>query len=156
MGIDMHIKLTNGTPETYTIGQLRKDNPQVSFPKNLTDAILASYDVFPVTQVNRPAYDRITQNLTEGTPAIVDGVWTQVWEISEASPEEIEQRTADLSASVRSERDRLLADTDWIVIKAYERNENIPSEWGVYRQALRDITAQEGFPTAVVWPKKPE
>jgi len=29
-------------------------------------------------------------------------------------------------------------------------------EWATYRQALRDITAQEGFPYEVVWPPKPE
>ncbi len=28
--------------------------------------------------------------------------------------------------------------------------------WAVYRQALRDITAQEGFPTNVIWPQEPE
>ena len=74
----MHIKLTNGYPEKYTIGQLRRDNPQVSFPKSIPDATLAEYDVYPLTATERPSYDPITQNLTEGTPALVDGVWTQV------------------------------------------------------------------------------
>ena len=57
--------------------------------------------------------------------------------------------------NIRKERNQLLAECDWMVIKSYERNENIPVEWEVYRQALRDITAHEGFPYTVKWPEKP-
>jgi hypothetical protein len=70
------------------------------------------------------------------------------------------QRREDLeaskAASVRYDPDRLLTNTDWIVIKSYERGENIPAEWETYRQALRDITSQAGFPYSVTWPTKPE
>lgn len=153
----MYILAPNGTAEKYpySIGQLRKDNPQTSFPKNPSDVILASWGVFSVAMVPQPTYDPNTQNIRELTPVLVNDVWTQVWEVSEASSEEIEQRAASLAASIRSERDRLLSETDWIVIKAYERNENIPMDWEVYRQALRDITSQAGFPYSVEWPTKP-
>jgi hypothetical protein len=70
----MHIKLTNGQPEKYSIGQLRRDNPQVSFPKSIPDDTLAEYNVYPLTATEQPTYDPITQNLTEGTPALVDGI----------------------------------------------------------------------------------
>ena len=154
----MFILAPNGDAETYpySIGQLRKDNPQVSFPKNPTDALLASYNVFPVTRTERPEYDSVSQNLTEATPALIAGVWTQMWTISDATPEEIEQRTADLASSVRAQRGDMLAASDWIVIKSYERGETIPAEWEVYRQALRDIPKQQGFPHEVIWPVKPE
>jgi hypothetical protein len=153
----MHIYAPNGAAEIYpySIGQLRKDNPQVSFPKNPADSLLASYGVYCVTRTERPEHDNITQNLTEGTPEQVEGVWTQVWVVTPASPEEIEQRTADLAASVRAERARLLQESDWVVIMHTERGTNIPLEWEVYRQALRAITSQEGFPHNVVWPAKP-
>ena len=151
----MHVKLTNGQPEKYSIGQLRRDNPQVSFPKNIPDATLAEYDVYPLTATDRPQVDH-TKNVIEGTPALVEGVWVQVWEVSEASPEEIGKRTEDQARSVRSDRDYRLQETDWVVIKAYERGENIQAEWELYRQALRDITAQESFPYSVGWPTKPE
>ena len=55
----------------------------------------------------------------------------------------------------RKERDDLLASTDWIVIKHMEINKEIPTEWVEYRQALRDITLQSGFPGNVDWPVKP-
>lgn len=61
----------------------------------------------------------------------------------------------EVAAEIRDRRNQFLSETDWIVIKAYERNENIPAEWEIYRQALRDITTQTGFPHDVIWPTKP-
>jgi len=55
----------------------------------------------------------------------------------------------------RAERDKLLEVTDWIVIKYADIGEPIPHEWSDYRQALRDITEQDGFPGNVDWPEEP-
>lgn len=55
--------------------------------------------------------------------------------------------------SLRAKRDYLLAASDWTQLP------DVPSEtkdkWALYRQALRDVPAQEGAPIAVVWPIKP-
>jgi hypothetical protein len=56
---------------------------------------------------------------------------------------------------VRAERDKKLAECDWIVTKYTEQGEPVPQDWVAYRQALRDISDQEGFPENVVWPEKP-
>lgn len=56
---------------------------------------------------------------------------------------------------VRIERNRLLQETDWVVIRSAEVNDSVSSSWIAYRQALRDITAQEGFPHTITWPVKP-
>lgn len=56
--------------------------------------------------------------------------------------------------AIREHRDRALAASDWIVTRATERGESIPTPWLVYRQALRDIT-QQSDPAAIVWPAKP-
>lgn len=57
-------------------------------------------------------------------------------------------------ALVRARRDSLLASTDWRVIKAQEAGQSLAPEWGVYRQALRDVTAQAN-PGAIDWPVPP-
>lgn len=57
---------------------------------------------------------------------------------------------------VREERNKRLADTDWTVIKALESNTPQNFEMAAYRQALRDITSQAGFPWTVQWPTQPE
>ena len=53
---------------------------------------------------------------------------------------------------VRAERDALLAACDWTQVADAPVDQ---AAWAVYRQALRDVTAQAGFPDAVVWPTKP-
>jgi len=144
----MHLKLTNGTPAKYTLGQLRRDNPQTSFPKLIPDDLLASYDVYPYTRPNTPEYDRLSHRLTDGAFEQVDGAWSL--------PYVVEQQPQDQAGrNIRSRRDSLLQDTDWIVIKSYERGQNIPAVWELYRQALRDITEQTGFPYEVTWPTRP-
>jgi hypothetical protein len=65
------------------------------------------------------------------------------------------QKDAEQAKSVRQSRDDKLKETDWVVIKNLEANANIPGVWEVYRQALRDIPTQEGFPWAIVWPTQP-
>ncbi len=65
-------------------------------------------------------------------------------------------KDAEQAKSVRQARDEKLKSTDWVVIKHLERNENIPGVWEVYRQALRDVPAQIGFPWNVQWPVQPE
>ena len=52
----------------------------------------------------------------------------------------------------RQERDSLLAETDWWAAS----DRMMTAEQTAYRQALRDITDQSGFPTNITWPTKPE
>lgn len=80
-----------------------------------------------------------------------------VWEngvkvIREITPEEIEA-AKPTAEDVRSQRDSLLNRTDFRMVSDAPWDNNA---WATYRQALRDITAQEGFPANVVWPTEPE
>lgn len=150
----MYIILTENGPTSYSIAQLKRDYPHVSFPYVPSNDLLAQYNVFQVVKTNPPVYDSAMQNLTEGTPEYNSGVWTQVWSVTNATLEEIEQRKAGLAYSMRAQRDQLLAETDWIVSRSYESGEPVPTRWATYRQSLRDITLQDGFPYSVIWPTK--
>ena len=93
-------------------------------------------------------------NLVEATQGGIgwlynNGVFTDPNALTE---QELNERKAN---SVRSKRNALLASSDWIVIMHTEKGTNIPAEWEIYRQSLRDITAQPGFPHDVTWPTKP-
>ena len=59
-------------------------------------------------------------------------------------------------ANIRSRRNRLLTESDWVVVKAKEEHPNasIPSDWVDYRTELRDITKQSD-PDDITWPTKP-
>lgn len=65
---------------------------------------------------------------------------------------EVEVQDA-LRTSVLSDRDKLLSETDWMALSDTKK---MPSKWAKYRQALRDITVQKGFPENVEWPEKPK
>lgn len=79
----MYVKLTNGQPEIYTIGQLRRDNPNTSFPKNIPDERLVEYDVYPVTVLDRPTTETWQRATRNDLPTLVDGVWTLGWRVTD-------------------------------------------------------------------------
>jgi hypothetical protein len=144
----MHIKLTNGEPEIYSIGQLHRDNPETSFPTTPTAELLASYGVYPVRELTRPSYDPQTHYLKTSNFYQVEGQW-QVHYSVEPLPE------AHVSQTMRAERNRLLAQSDWVVAKSYEQQTPVPDEWVDYRQKLRDLPAQQNFPYDIIWPSQP-
>ena len=140
----MHLKLTNGTPAKYTLGQLRRDNPQTSFPKSVPDDLLASYDVYPYTRPIALEYDGLTHRLTDGVFEQVEGGWVLPYVVEQQPLEQAER-------NIRSRRDGLLQETDWMALS----DVTMSAEMTSYRQALRDITEQAGFPYEVTWPTKP-
>ena len=60
-----------------------------------------------------------------------------------------------LAASARQKRDRLIAVTDYLVTPDYPISDDRLAKVKIYRQALRDIPEQSGFPRTITWPKKP-
>ena len=84
------------------------------------------------------------------------------WVIEELSEEEKQHILDSKAAAIRSERDRKLTETDWRVIVEVEKAAidglgiQYPTVWSDYRQALRDITKQPGFPLTVDWPVPPQ
>lgn len=153
----MYAKINNGVVEKYpyTIGDLRKDNPNTSFPKQVSDSILSEFNIVTVLEVSPPSVE-YTQTWKEVSPVLENGVWKQSYSVTNISSEELLIKTEEASKSVRATRDKLIAETDWIVIKNLELNQNVPGVWEVYRQNLRDVPAQAGFPHSVNWPAKPE
>ena len=139
----MFTKITNGQPQTYTIGQLRRDNSNISFPKDIPLETLASFNVYPVTTTSAPAIDSKTHRHSQSIVE-VDGVWTQTWST-------VELPLAQAEANVRAQRKNLLSETDYLALS----DNTLSTEMATYRQELRDITNQEGFPYNVTWPSKP-
>jgi len=100
----MYIKTTNGAYEKpYSIGQLRKDNPQTSFPKNPTPELLAEWGVFAVAPSNQPAFNPTLHKAVEGDPVEQNGEWVQVWQIVPLTAEELAERFKALQADVISQ-----------------------------------------------------
>lgn len=207
----MHALIENGLVKQYPYGiaQLKKANPDVSFPKKETDDLLLSFNVHRVFNSTPPMSDKdveqIKQNmaivaneidglenkqrneqkeehlqnlkasyesnaqilkdlpapyilmqsvLEEGTPVFDTEAnrWTQVWSVRDMSAYEITNRNNAKADEVRAKRNELLAACDWTqVLDAPVDKE----AWANYRQALRDLPDQAGFPWEVEYPQTP-
>lgn len=62
----------------------------------------------------------------------------------------------ELATKVRAERNMKITETDYYMMPDYPSDPNNLEEMKVYRQALRDITKQEGFPSKFTWPDVPK
>jgi len=65
-------------------------------------------------------------------------------------------KDSEFAKAARDSRDTLLAECDWVIVMSLEAGRAIPAEWATYRQALRDLPQQAGFPVTINWPVKPE
>jgi len=72
----------------YSLADLRRDNPNVSFSVSPSADDLAPFNVYEV-QPDAPAADPRTERVGESYPELVDGIWQQRWTVRDASPEEI-------------------------------------------------------------------
>lgn len=150
----MFAKITNGAVDKfpYSVGQLRHDNPNTSFPKQVSDELLAEFGVVAITEKPAPDFDPLTHFAEWGpVPVLEDGAWVVLPNVRELSEGQIAERDAATATGIRSQRDLLLAETDWTALSDVVMS----PEMAAYRQALRDITDQVGFPNTVVWPVKP-
>lgn len=153
----MYVLAPNQTVETfpYSIGDLRRDNPNVSFPRNPSESTLANWNVFPVADRPKPSFDPATENCNQVNPTYDNGEWVKTWQVSAANAEEIAERLADESEAVRIERNQLLIDCDWTQLPDSPLPSADKTAWATYRQQLRDVTSQAGFPWNVIWPSIP-
>ncbi len=62
----------------------------------------------------------------------------------------------DRAKAAREKRDQLLAETDYLLMPDYPISSEALVALKTYRQALRDIPEQSGFPKTIEWPSKPE
>jgi hypothetical protein len=89
------------------------------------------------------------------TKHILGPVFTDTEESSAAENEAAYRaaKDAEQAKSVRSERGEKLKDSDWTQVADAPVDKDA---WATYRQALRDVTGQEGFPWTITWPTQPE
>lgn len=164
----MLVKLDNGVAVEWpvTVARIKHENPHVSFPSDTTKIDIAAYGYAKFAYSDKPDYDVEYQECVEIAPVLSGDTYVQAWEVKDKYT--AEERAAydatkeqklleELPAMHRSQRDNLLAETDWVVIKAQETGVAVDAAWATYRQALRDITTHANWPhlTEADWPVKP-
>ena len=90
--------------------------------------------------------------LTDGTWAAPVIYTPSAEELAARAEAQLTATKESLSVSVRIERNAKLAETDWTQLADSSANK---VTWATYRQALRDVPAQAGFPWTITYPDKP-
>ena len=158
------------TGEVKTQGQIRSDNPNVSLPKVWNANVNEALGIDPVLASPKPApsgdFKVVVRN---GVEQDAKGNWVYAWTEREmfTEYEDAEGNTvtvqaqkdaktaadnAALAAIERATRDDLLKATDHYGLSDVTMSEAMTT----YRQALRDVPQQTGFPGTITWPTKPE
>lgn len=97
------------------------------------------------------AHDSMTEKLVRCEPVFEDG-WVYAVEVQPKTAEDIEADKVSAAANVRAQRTKLLSACDWTQLADSTADK---AAWGTYRQALRDVPSQPGFPWTIDWPVAP-
>jgi hypothetical protein len=107
-------------------------------------------------EINHPVYGWIPYTLDPNdTDMTVDNVALRKAmgdQIAPYIPPSAAEVSGQMAAQIRGQRDMLLAQSDWTQTPDAPVDQ---AAWGTYRQALRDIPQQPGFPDNVTWPTAP-
>ena len=150
--------------ELKSQSEIRKLNPNMSLPKVWNDNVHDALGVDPVFETPKPDttgdYKVVVR---DGAEQDANSNWVQKWveqdmfadtdNATKAEQEAAYQALVDAEAAerVRADRNSRLSETDWRACSDL----TLSTEWATYRQALRDVPAQSGFPHTVTWPDEP-
>jgi hypothetical protein len=84
-----------------------------------------------------------------------DGSWAHELVQIEISQEQYQNNVAVQTQAVKADRNRLLVSCDWTQLADVNLSQTAKQAWNVYRQLLRDIPTQTGFPFTIEWPQPP-
>lgn len=144
----------NSTVKQYpaSINDLRRKFPSVSFPSDVSSFDLSRYGAYVVKATSPPKFDYTKETLNEALPVLKEGEWLQQWEVVSLGHRIIEGRKRLEEGQCKAKRNELLEKSDWTQLP------DVPVDkkaWASYRQKLRDITLQAGFPSSIEWPVAP-
>lgn len=156
--------LLKDTQQIVTDTEFRNLYPDTSFPQILAPDVLADFNAVAIMEgpqaVPTSPYEYSQRQGIEE----INGKWFTKYVLGpvftdndeQTAVEQLNHYKAQIDAvqadNVRFMRDQLLKDSDWTQISDAPTNKEA---WIIYRQELRDITLQEGFPFNIIWPEKP-
>ena len=159
-----YIKLSTG--EIKTQGEWRQANKHMSLPRVWTADTLTDLELTAVLAAPKPSCTDLQQVIGNGVETDAKGNTVEAWSVVDKFADttdadgvvttKAEHETAytasivaDKETSIRNDRDRRIALTDWTA----STDVTMTAEMTTYRQALRDVPAQAGFPNTIDWPE---
>jgi hypothetical protein len=144
----LYSKVINNNVEVT--GTLQQLFPNVSFPSQEIDLdFITANNLYEVKSYE--VFDSGLYKLVDTEPYFENGV-VYSYRIVPKTAEDFAIENDSASNFIREQRNQLLKESDWTQVADAPVDKVV---WAVYRQALRDITAQEGFPFNVVFPELP-
>lgn len=141
-----------------------------------TGAVMFESELRSYLQANNgPSYDTLTQEVAEALSVDVvlegpqasptryqtayrDGVeqiggaWFTKYSVADMDADAIAAKDAEQAKAAREQRSAKLAESDWTQLTDAPINSAL---WAIYRQQLRDVPSQAGFPWEINWPTQP-
>lgn len=160
------------TGAVITDQQLRADNPNTSFPEVLTPEIIESFGYDPVLEGPQATTVPPYQYSQRDGVVEVNGQWfthyiagpvfheyTDDEGVVHTAAEQYEEycfaKDAEQGKNIRAERNKRLADCDWTQLIDSPLDPDAKGAWQLYREILRMVPQQAGFPWEVQWPPQP-
>lgn len=146
----MEIRI-RATGAVVTESEFRAMHPNTSFPQAMTAETLDGFGADVVLEGPQPTPTRYQTPYRDGAEEI-NGKWFTKWSLADMDAEAIAAKDAEQAKAVRASRNKMLADSDWTQAADAPVDK---TAWATYRQALRDVSTQTGFPWDVQWPIEP-
>ena len=163
----MQIRIRESGAVMYE-SEFRALHPNTSMPQQLSEELLNEFGADVVFEGPQASGGTVYQNSQAQGVEQIDGKWYTKYVLGPTFIDTVEdgvtttaaeqeaaykaQKDAEQAKNVRATRDAKLAECDWTQVADAPVDKAV---WATYRQALRDITTQEGFPWTVTYPDKP-
>ena len=147
----MYAKIVDGAlvKYPYSLEEMRADNLDLEVLDAPSDATLALCSARRATMGPAPTKSSRTHSFSLSFSDNADGSVEIVYAASELA-----RGLAEFN--MRDARNSALTRCDWVITRAYEEGAPVPAAYLAYRQALRDLPSQPGFPYDYVWPQDPQ
>lgn len=159
----MEIRIRD-TGNVVTEQEFRAMFPNTGFPVQLTEAIINDFGGDVVLEGPQASGGTVYQYSQRQGVEQIDGKWYTKYVLGPIFTDNEESTAAEQEAAykamkdeeqakaVRQQRGEKLKETDWTQVADAPVDKAL---WATYRQALRDVTTQEGFPWDITWPVEP-
>jgi hypothetical protein len=131
--------------------EFRALHPNTSMPQQLSEELLNEFGADVVLEGPQASPTRYQTAFANGVEQL-DGKWYTKYSVAEMDVETIAAKDVEQAKAMREQRGKKLAESDWTQVADAPVDKAV---WATYRQALRDITAQSGFPWTITWPDAP-
>jgi len=144
----------------YGLGDLLAENPTTNFPSTDLVALfpqtvagtVEGYELVQCRQILTESYDSENYRLGDWAASNENGEWVARQTLIPLTDTDKAQVMHAKRVEMRAARNQLLTASDWTQLSDASVDK---AAWAVYRQALRDVPAQAGFPFNINWPNPP-